>query len=71
MAVSGRKYGRGKYGAKTYDLGVVHVLPPWLPETTVPPSEVWVPVPPVSPWCEQPPSISASEIWKPVTMPVN
>lgn len=37
----GRKYGRGKYGAKTYDLGPnVCPIEPWLPVTTIP-EEIW------------------------------
>lgn len=68
--VDGRKYGLGKYGAGTYDLGVIHTLPPWIPVPGLP-SEIWVPIADVPPWCEQPPASVPVEIWRPVLMPVS
>ena len=65
MAVNGRKYGLGKYGANSYDLGVAHELPPWVPVPGLP-GEIWIPTVDAPPWCEQPPSMSGSEIWSPV-----
>jgi len=67
----GRKYGRGKYGAKSYDLGVVHVLPPWIPIPDVP-VEAWIPIPTQPAWADSTnPDLYATEKWKPVLMPVN
>ena len=47
--ISGRKYGLGKYGASSYDLGVAHEVPPWVPITPDPEfinsKEIWKPVP--------------------------
>jgi hypothetical protein len=51
----GRKYGRGKYGAKTYDLGPnVCPIEPWLPGTI--PEEIWTPIP-----------LVPTEVWGPET----
>jgi len=70
----GRKYGRGKYGASTYDLGFGGEI--WLPETSPPASDVWVPefVVPIPPapiadvWnaVSNPPP---DEIWIPINPP--
>ena len=63
----GRKYGRGKYGAKTYDLGPnVCPIEPWLPGTI--PEEIWTPIPlvPTEVWGSDV-SIPA-EIWTPAAV---
>ena len=55
----GRKYGLGKYGKGTYDLGG-EVIPPtvgWVP-ISEPPPEIWAPI-----------SANPPEIWVPVVMP--
>lgn len=67
--MAGRKYGLGKYGAGTYDLGGDEVgIPPWVPVD--PPPDIWVPIVEQPPWCEVPPhSVSNPEIWAPVTIP--
>lgn len=62
----GRKYGLGKYGRGTYDLGGI-VLPPWIPIASQPDvwtaiPEVWPPLP--TPWHPTTPSY-VSEIWEP------
>ena len=74
LAVIGRKYGRGKYGADTYDLGYVTEI--WAPSPDTPsgtPTEPWIPIPaapvPVEIWAstvEVPP-----EIWIPIPPPSN
>lgn len=61
----GRKYGLGKYGANTYDLGGDGTgLPPgWVPVT--PPPDFWVPIPPPGgAWT--PAVLSSTEIWVPI-----
>lgn len=59
----GRKYGLGKYGRGTYDLG--GGIPPWVPIPVVP-GEIWVPevVAPPSSWV--PSNGTGSGIWAPV-----
>lgn len=73
----GRKYGRYKYGASTYDLGPgFDIWAPeypggipseiWLPETTPPSSEIWtsaVAPPVLDIWAPVP---DVSDIWVPV-----
>jgi hypothetical protein len=64
--VDGRKYGRGGYGAKSYDLGVVHVLPPWIPIPGVS-VEAWIPIPTQPAWVDSAnPNLYAAEIWTPI-----
>lgn len=42
---TGRKYGRGKYGAGTYDLnGGPIIWGDWIPIADPPPGERWIPV---------------------------
>ena len=68
MAIDGRKYGRGKYGAGTYDLGVAHGIPPWVPIS--PPVDVWAPIAEPPAWCDIPAySLDGPEIWTPILVP--
>jgi hypothetical protein len=68
--MAGRKYGIGKYGAGTYDLGGVPDIPPeiWTPVPEAPPGEAWNPITEPPPAWECPPAMaSGEEIWTPVT----
>jgi hypothetical protein len=78
MAFGGRKYGRGKYGANTYDLGPgTDIWKPeypdgipsdiWVPETAPPVSEIWqaaVAPPVLDIWS---PVADVADIWVPVS----
>lgn len=59
----GRKYGLGKYGRGTYDLGGEIVIPPWIPINSQ--TDPWVPIPlPSDGW--SPVVFGATEIWVPI-----
>jgi len=56
----GRKYGLGKYGRGTYDLG--YEIPPWVP-IPIEPGEIWTPELELPPGNWAPSSSPGSEIW--------